>query len=528
MAVSELSQVLLSKIPFNKTNSFSRSFLDYIEGKDALTGFYNRLPSIENFKLQVEEKHFNKENRAVLSEVLQKQYDGFELSEATAQNIKFLKAGTTFTVTTGHQLNIFTGPLYFIYKIVTVINACKALKKQYPAYDFVPVYWMASEDHDFEEISYFRFNGNKFSWKTDQAGAVGRFDPKSLKPIFDEIISLPDIFKEAYLKRNTLAEAGRHYVNALFGSEGLVVVDADNAELKTILKPVMFDDIFKHSANDCVTETSAQLDKAGYKTQVFPREINFFYLKENIRSRIVKEGGEFHVLDTEIRFTENELRAEIEKHPDRFSPNVVLRPLYQEMILPNLAYVGGPSELVYWLQLKEVFTHFKTPLPMLMPRNFVGVVTPNIQRKIEKSKLSFEDIFKPEEVLIQEKVKENTTNQLSLNQELEQLKSIFAEVLSVAKPIDVTLEKLVAAEQKRAENSIEKIEKKLLKAEKRNQEVLVNRISAIKESLFPGGSPQERKDNFLNFYLSDPAFIQNCLDSLDAFDYQFHLMAAHD
>lgn len=528
MAVSELSQVLLGKIPFNKTNSFSQSFIDYTEGKEALTGFYNRLPSIENFGLQIEEKNFNIKNREVLSEVLTKQYDGFEQSEATAQNIKLLKAGTTFTVTTGHQLNIFTGPLYFIYKILTVINACKALKKQYPTYDFVPVYWMASEDHDFEEISYFRFNGKKFSWKTNQTGAVGRFDPKSLQPIFDEIINMPDFFKEAYLKKKTLAEAGRHYVNALFGNEGLVVVDADNTELKKLLQPVMFDDIFKHSANDLVTETSSQLDKAGYKTQVFPREINFFYLKGNVRSRIVKQDNKFHVLDTEIHFTEFELREEIEKHPERFSPNVVLRPLYQEMILPNLAYVGGPSELIYWLQLKEVFTHFETPFPILMPRNFAGVISPNIQRKIEKSGLSFEDIFKAEETLIQEKVKENSTNQLALNQELSQLQSIFAEILNVAKPIDITLEKLVGAEKKRAENSIEKIEKKLLKAEKRNQEVLVNRISAIKENLFPGGSPQERKDNFLNFYLSDPAFIQNCLENLDAFDFQFHLIAAHD
>ncbi|MCE7996706.1 MAG: bacillithiol biosynthesis cysteine-adding enzyme BshC [Roseivirga sp.] len=528
MTVQEKESALLSKIPFASTNSFSQSFLDYIGGKESLTPFYKELPEIENFKGQLENRNFPSGHRTVVAEVLEKQYEGFDLSESTKRNIDLIRDQKTFTITTGHQLNIFTGPLYFIYKIVTVIRACESLKEKYPQYNFVPVYWMASEDHDFDEISHFRFNGKKFSWNTDQTGAVGRFNTKELKSIFEEIISIPGFFQEAYLKRKTLAEAGRHYVNALFGDKGLVVIDADDHNLKTLLKPVITDDIFKGSPKKLVEATSQQLENLGYKTQVFPREINFFYLKDNVRSRIVSSEGMYEVLDTDIRFSESALQAEIEEFPERFSPNVVLRPLYQELLLPNLAYVGGPSELVYWLQLKDVFQHFETTFPLLMPRNFAGVVTPNILSKIKKEGLSFEEIFSDENELIKTKVSENSSHELALGSELERLDSVFNEVMTQAMGIDPTLEKLVAAERKKTENCIHKIEKKLLKAEKRNQETLVNRIYSIKEALFPGGSPQERKDNFLNFYIPDPNFIDSCMECFDAFDYRFHLITAYE
>lgn len=528
MTVQEKESALLSKIPFASTNSFSQSFLDYIGGKESLKPFYEELPDIENFKGQLENRNFPLSHRKLVADVLQKQYEGFDISDSTQANIELVRDQKTFTITTGHQLNIFTGPLYFIYKIVTVIRACESLKEEYPEYSFVPVYWMASEDHDFDEISHFRFNGKKFSWNTDQTGAVGRFSTKELKSIFEEIISIPAFFQEAYLKRNTLAEAGRYYVNALFGDKGLVVIDADNHDLKTLLKPVIQDDIFKGSPKKLVEATSQKLGNLGYKMQVFPREINFFYLKDSIRSRIVFSEGVYKVLDTDIRFSKSEIQSEIEEFPERFSPNVVLRPLYQELLLPNLAYVGGPSELVYWLQLKDVFDHFETTFPLLMPRNFAGVVTPNILSKIKKEGLSFKEVFSDENELIKAKVAENSSHDLALSAEMEKLNAVFSQVMSQAVGIDPTLEKLVAAERKKTENCLHKIEKKLLKAEKRNQETLINRIYEIKEALFPGGSPQERKDNFLNFYIPDPNFIESCLESFDAFDYRFHLITANE
>ncbi len=527
MDVQEEVKALLAKVEFKDTNSFSRAFLDYIDGKEELEPFYGAFPSQEALLEQAKKRQFSSETRQITASALKRQYEGFEASNQTLENIEKLRDANTFSVTTGHQLNIFTGPLYFIYKIITVINACERLQTTNPEKNFVPVYWMASEDHDFDEINHFRFGRQKFSWSTDQTGAVGRFKTESIKSIFDQI-EMPDFFKEAYLKHENLAQAVRYYVNHLFGEKGLIVMDADDPELKRVFGNVITEDVFENTPHSLVNTTSDQLEAIGYKPLVFPREINFFYLKEDIRSRIVHADGGFEVLDTAIRFTKEELENEIQTHPERFSPNVVLRPLYQETILPNLAYVGGPSELVYWFQLKEVFDHFNTDFPILLPRNFAGVVTPNIQRKLDKEQLSFTELFEDESELIKKKIKQKSTHELELRTQFDKVNTIFNGIKDQAISIDSTLEKLVLAERRRAEKSFEKIEKKLLKAEKRNQETLVHRISDIKAALFPNGSPQERKDNFLNFYLTDPKFIDSCLESFDPFDLRFHLISSNE
>ncbi|MCX8490499.1 MAG: bacillithiol biosynthesis BshC, partial [Cyclobacteriaceae bacterium] len=155
------------KIDFSDTHAFSPFFLDYIQQKNQLKKFYSRFPSVANFKDQINEKsNFPEEKRLSLVKELTNQYSNLTITERVKENIASLKDSKTFTVTTGHQLNIFTGPLYFIYKIITVINACKELKAAYPGYHFVPVYWMASEDHDYEEIKYFRLYGKKYVWST--------------------------------------------------------------------------------------------------------------------------------------------------------------------------------------------------------------------------------------------------------------------------------------------------------------------------------------------------------------------------
>src|SRR5258708_5034848 len=335
----------LEKVPFSETRSFSSFFLDYILQKDSLRPFYSRFPLRENFKVQRDEKSsFPKLHRDVLVRVLQKQYKNVQTTDPVKKNMAALSSERTFTVTTGHQLNIFTGPLYFIYKIVTVINTCKVLKEHYPEFNFVPVYWMASEDHDYDEIKSFRLYGKKYSWETNQTGAVGKFDPKSLSKLAEELPGDVSVFKNAYSKNKTLAEAVRYYVNELFGKEGLVVVEADNHEFKSLFTKVVRDDLFQHTSKKLVEEKNQQLEALGYHPQVFAREINLFYLDKNIRQRIEKVEDGFKVVDTSIQFSTKEVEALIESTPEKFSPNVILRPLYQETILPNLAYVGGPAE----------------------------------------------------------------------------------------------------------------------------------------------------------------------------------------
>lgn len=520
----------LNKLPLSDTQSFSSFFLDYIQQKDTLKSFYNHFPIVENFKAQLTDKSdsFTSAHRKTLVDTLFKQYKNLEVSESVKKNISSLSSTKTFTITTGHQLNIFTGPLYFIYKIVTVINACKELKKVYPEYEFVPVYWMASEDHDYEEIKYFRLYGQKYVWQTDQKGAVGRFSPKAIESLIKEIPGDIKFFKDAYLKNNSLSAAVRQYVNTLFSQEGLLVVDADDRDLKMNFRAVIENDLFDHSAKQLVDSSTSQLETLDYHPQVHAREINFFYLEDGLRSRIEKKGDEFIVVDTSLRFSKDQIIKMIHEEPEKFSPNVILRPLYQETILPNLAYVGGPAEVIYWLQFKSMFDHFKVPFPLLMPRNFALVMDGPALRKFKKTKLHLVDIFKEKNSLCTDWVHQNTTHDLSLESAKATLAQTFVELKARAVDIDSTLEKLVSAESKKTANSLEKIERKLLKAEKRLHADKLRQIETLKDSLFPGGSPQERIDNFLNFYQQDPQFIQKLIDSFDPFDFRFNVLSYND
>ncbi len=517
--------MLLEKIPFADTRSFSSFFLDYISQKKTLQPFYSRFPLLNNFKDQIKEKSsFSKNHRQILVASLQKQYQHLQHAEAVKMNIASLSDENSFTITTGHQLNIFTGPLYFIYKIITVINTCKQLRQAYPSFNFVPVYWMASEDHDFEEISYFRLYGKKYTWQTDQKGAVGRFNTKGLEDVLKEVPGDIKFFKEAYGKHDTLSGAVRYYVNALFEGEGLVVIDADDHALKNLFKRVIQDDLFLHSTKEQVDKSDTSLESAGYKPGVHVRDINFFYLDKGIRGRIENVGEQFNVLDSSIRFSKDQIEKMIQTEPEKFSPNVMLRPLYQEFILPNLAYIGGPAEVVYWLQLKSLFDYYQVPFPILMPRNFGMVMDAPLRRKFKKTGLAVMDLFEEKNYLFNHWVTKNTHHNLTLSDSIRDTRDIFDKVKNRAESIDKTLGSLVSAEAKQAITRLEKIEIKFLKAEKRLHSDKLRQIETVKDSLFPLGELQERSDNFLRFYQQDPGFIQKLLACFDPFDFQFNIL----
>ncbi|MEM6828867.1 MAG: bacillithiol biosynthesis cysteine-adding enzyme BshC [Bacteroidota bacterium] len=511
------------KIPLEDTDCFSRFFIDYLSQKPELSPFYRDFPGLQNFEQTIKERKFDDENRIVLNRVLSKQYEALDASTLVKTNIERLKDTKTFTITTGHQLNIFTGPLYFLYKIITVINACKVLKQTYPEYEFIPVYWMASEDHDFEEINHFYFRDKKYEWHSDQTGAVGRFNPNGLAELAKSLPKSADFFKEAYQKTN-LAEAVRSYVNHLFGEEGLVVIDADDKELKQRFSPVIKSDLLAHTPFQLVPGDSEKIEALGYKTQINCREINFFYLDGTIRERIETEGEGFRVLNTDLTFTVSEMEQLITDHPECFSPNVILRPLYQETILPNLAYVGGPSEVVYWLQLKSVFEHFNTAFPLLMPRNFATIVSETARTKWEKTELTYTDLFHDVDAIFTKWVKTHSSNDLSLQKEVDQIKHVYSDLEEKMEKVDPTLRQHIEALYAKAEKSVFNAEKKLVRAEKRKQREKHGQIEQVKNVLFPGGTLQERRDNFLNFHERDPEFIQKLLDTFDPFDYQMYLL----
>lgn len=517
--------MIKSTIDPDCTGLFSPLFLDYIHQKDNLRPFYHLSPTLTNFKNFIEERSFENTHRSILSQVLQSQYQGFDLTESTRFNIESLKQGSTFTVTTGHQLNLFTGPLYFIYKIVSTINLAKKLKEAYPAYHFVPVYWMASEDHDFAEIDHFHLDGKNYTWSTDQKGAVGEFLLDSgIQELLKETSFAPDFFKKAYLEQKTLADAVRYYVNYLFGDKGLVVVDGNSSDLKSLFTSVIKDDLFHYSAKALVEATTTKLEQMGYKTQIFPREINFFYLDKGIRNRIERVGDVYKVLDTELSFSRDEIERLVDKFPERFSPNVVMRPLYQEYILPNIAYLGGPAEVAYWLQLKPMFDHYQVDFPAVMPRNFVMILDSYVQQKMAALGLHDREIFADYHEWKKEYVKAHAEHDISLHTEKEALARIFESIKTKAKGSDPTLGPSAISAHKRAAKIFDQMAEKFRKAEERKLATALTRMQNLKERTFPGGSPQERKQNFLHFYLEDPLFIEQLYAHLDPLDFDFIIL----
>lgn len=514
-------------VDLNKTGQFSRFFLDYIEGKEPLKPFYSHLPKLESFREAIKAKKFPAENRKTLHQVLQNQYKGVEFSDEVSANLASIIDEKTFTVTTGHQLNLFTGPLYFIYKIVSTVNLAKKLKSAYPGFHFVPVYWMATEDHDFDEINYFKLDGKKYQWNCSQKGAVGDFElDESFKVFLKEVHFAPEVFKKAYQSSKTLGEAVRKYVNQLFGEEGLIVVDGNDSALKAIFKPAILGDLFDHSPFKEAQHTTTALEHLGYKSQIFPREVNLFYLEKGIRERIERVGDGFQVLNSEIKFSSDDIKSLIDTNPERFSPNVVLRPLYQEMILPNLAYLGGPAEVVYWLQLKGIFEHFGIAFPLLLPRNFALILDGAVLKKTRQLGWAASDVFVEFESWKKAFVEHQAQLDFGLNEEKKIISELFDKRGKEAAILERSLESAFQAGKMRSLKILDHMSGKLRKAEERRLQVDLNRAKAVLDFTAPGGSPQERVVNMMQFYLTNPSLIEDLLACFDPLD--FTMIVLHE
>ena len=522
-------------ISYQNSGYFSPMMNDYLNQESSLKSFYNRFPTIENFENQIKEKqqNYNSNHREVLVSVLKIQYETLSISELTSNNITLLSKENTFTITTGHQLNLFTGPLYFLYKIISTIKLTAELKKKYSNCNFVPIYWMATEDHDFEEINYFNFKGKKIKWNKESTGPVGRLSTEGLQELISvfeiEIGSginaneLKKLFESAYGNTDSLANANRKLANELFGTYGLVIIDADDSELKSQFIPNIKEELLQNTSYKCVSETIEKLKK--YPTQVNPRKINLFYIEDNLRERIVFEEGVFKINNTKTTFSQNGLLELLETNPEKFSPNVILRPLYQEVILPNLCYIGGGGEIAYWLELKSTFVAFKCTFPILLLRNSALLVSKKQKVKMEKLKLSWEQLFAKQEVLINHKVKEIAQIPIDFSAQKIALQKQFSDLHIIANQTDKSFLGAVKAQEAKQIKGLENLEKRFLKAQKKKYELELERIINIQNELFPKQSLQERHANFSEFYLeSGKTLVSKLFNELDPLDTNFTIL----
>ena len=497
---------------------------DYLSDDSFLKPFYKYRPALDSVDDVIKDKGKEKIDRVLLTEVLRKQYSVLKNNDKVEKNIALLKSENTFTVTTGHQLNLFTGPLYFIYKILTTVQLAKKLSQRFTEYNFVPVYWMASEDHDFEEINHIHLFGEKIEWNgagvENFGGPSGKLGTQGISALIDAVKNkiekengsekVIELLSDAYLKHDNLADATRYLVNELFGKYGLVIIDANDRQLKKKFIDVMKADLTMQASFKTVTETSAQLSEK-YEVQVHPREINLFYMTDGKRERIT-DGGKY--------------LNELETAPEKFSPNVVLRPLYQEMILPNVAMVGGPAEISYWLQYKKMFEHFKVNFPMLVPRKsfqFINIKSAQLMRQLN---LDTENIFLTTDELVNKYIAHLAWKEISLDEEKKQTEETFRMLAEKISSVDSTLQSSAMAEKEKAHNAIERLEAKLRKAEKSKHDAAIQKIKKLKENLFPGGMLQERYENFIPYYLKyKEEFFEMLLNNGDVFDFKINVMS---
>ena len=513
-----------SKIPFSEIESIPQLVKDFLASE--LSDFKENVFNTENIKKAIlrKESSFSPSRREILVEAFHRQYNGFELSSLQQENIDHLKSQKTFTVVTGHQLNLFSGPAFFVYKILQTIKTAQFISEQEADFKVIPIFWMASEDHDFDEINHFRTLDHYYEIKGNQGGAVGRikiedqfFISEFEKEFKDSVYGTELIrwIKNAYAEGNTLAQATKTLVQYLFADFGLLCLDGDDAALKQAMIPTFKDELENQSLFKYSKSKVGFLTERYGKVQVNPRDINLFYLSET-RNRIEENKGQYYIVDQPKQFTNDEMIAELNQIPERFSPNALMRPVYQETILPNIAYIGGNAEIMYWLELKDYFEYLQLPFPMLIPRNSMLFLEKKVFRKIEKMDLNIQDFFKNFASLVHSELLKNTDIDDIISEKRKEVLTIFETLKNESAKTDITFKNLVEAEETRQLKSFDRMQKRLLRAEKIKQSEKIERLENLFMTIHPGKTWQERSLNFSVFYANAGRdWLHCCYDKMD-------------
>jgi bacillithiol biosynthesis cysteine-adding enzyme BshC len=503
------------EIPFSDIPHFSFKDKFYQTETEKLRDFISYLPQIQDIQKAINDRKNYPVDRTLLRDYLKSQYSGIVTSDIQKMNIEKIADENTFTVTTAHQPCLFGGPAYYFYKIFSTIHLAELLNKTYSEQYFVPVFVNGGEDHDFEEVNHMHLFGKTIRWQTGQTGSVGRFQLEGLDLALRELkeivgghisgVEFVDMLEEAYKNSLDYNEFVFRWVNAVFSKWGLLVLSMDSKALKEAFRPYMEKEIFHMPSQSLVEETQEKLNVLGFKSQAHAREINLFYLRDNIRERIVFEGDHYLINNTDYRFTLEEMKQELVNFPERFSPNVVTRPLFQEVILPDVAFVCGGGEVAYWIERKSQFEHFGVFYPMIIRRNSVMVIQQKLAENIEKAGLHVSDFTGMESQIIQKYLDIHASQDIHLDKYRQQIQIIFDEIQNLSIQVDKTLEGYVGKEGHNIIKIIDSVESRLIKAVKNKESIQLNKISNIYSKLHPDGRLQERFEHFLQFQMGAPS-----------------------
>ena len=527
------------QVAYPLTGYFSSLVSDYLEANQKLAPFYTHAPSIDGVKAAMAARDLFNTPRTVLVNALNKQYETVKAKDLVTANIQSLAKSKTYTVTTAHQPNLFTGPLYFIYKIAHTIALSRSLNKQMPEANFVPVYYMGSEDADLEELGFVNIGGQKLVWQTKQTGAVGRMlvDVELLsliKLIEGQIgvsvhgIAWVNLLKQSFTIGKTIAQATLEIVHHLFGDYGLVVVQPDSPELKSLFTSVIEKELTTGFSNNAVQQTIKNLS-VHYKVQAAGRAINLFYLQGNKRERIVQTDAGYEVTALGLSFTQEQILADVQNNPANYSPNVILRGVFQETILPNIAFIGGGGELAYWLELKDVFAAACVPYPVLLLRNSFLLISDKQAKQLQKLEISLDALFKGLQYNIDRFVIKNSGFQLQIDSQMASIESQYNLIKEQAQSIDTSLVQHIEALAHKQSQKLIQVQKKMLRAQKRKFEVEQQQMTKTLNLLFPGGSLQERTENIADWYkIYGTHFVRAIIENSDDFTKGFTLLYLND
>ncbi|MCX7875818.1 MAG: bacillithiol biosynthesis cysteine-adding enzyme BshC [Melioribacteraceae bacterium] len=509
-----------SNIPANQN-----LFLDYLEEFENVSKFYSKnFRDKQNYeKLFQKIKSSNREHKELLSNIIINQYNSFNASEKTKSNIELLKLPNTIAIVTGQQLGIFGGPLYTLLKSITAIKLSEKLQEEYPEYNFVPIFWLEGDDHDFDEVRKFNVLNNEnnlieISYHDGADDEINRGSIGQLKfndninLVFDELqkslrdtefkASLIDYLKTIYTPDKTFLESFKELMIHLFDKHGLIFFNPLDKEVKNILKPVFTKAITEYQTHSlALVERSASLEEI-YHAQVKVKAINLFYAEEKDRSLIEPtESGDFRLRGKRKKFTYTELMNLIETTPEKFSPNVLLRPICQDYLFPTGFYVGGPSEISYFAQVNPLYELFNIEEPFIYPRASATIVEQGVNQVLSKYNLSITEIFVQQKELIEKIIRLNSelNTENIFNEANHQIENVFKNITENISKVDKTLEDLSQKSLQKIQQTLDYLRSKTSEAEKRKYEITIRQLSKVQNVLYPNQNLQERELNFIYF-----------------------------
>ncbi len=511
-------------ISFSEIPGNHNLFLDYLYEFENVKNFYktdfrNKEEYFKIFK-KVSDSHV--EFRDQLSSILNDQYRNFNPSTKTQKNISALKDKKTLAVVTGQQLGIIGGPLYTFYKIMTAIKLSSFLSERYDDYHFVPVFWLEGDDHDFNEVRELNLiNDNNEVIKVaygeevlddENKGSVGNL-------VFNDMLNsfyadleknireteftplLLEKIKSFYTSGKTFMQAFKELIFWLFDEYGLVIFDPKDKRLKEQLKPIFKKEItdFRQHTEKLV-KVSAQLEEV-YHAQVKVRPVNLFYSNEEGRFLIEPVENEFRLRRKRKKFTYDELIDLIDKEPECFSPNVLLRPICQDYILPTAFYVGGPSEISYFAQVMPLYDFYKIEAPIIYPRSSATIIEKNISSIIEKYDIDLAELFLDPEKLKQKVIDSisNVSVEETFNTASNQIEIAFDQLKEKLFEFDKTISDTSSKYKQKIFHHLDELKDKAADAQKRKHEITLRQIDKISSAVFPNSNLQEREINFLYY-----------------------------